>query len=55
MMKVSVTADTVKNRQCLNMRHVANPKMIPIEIETKASVKNCARICNGVIAVKLLP
>jgi hypothetical protein len=48
MMKVSVTADTVRKRQCLNIRQQAKPIMMPIEIDTMASVKNWAMIKNGV-------
>lgn len=40
MMKVSVTAEWVKNRKCLNIKLVIIPKNIPIVTETSANDRN---------------
>ena len=48
MIKVSVTADIVRNLMYLNIRAVTIPKTNPIATETTASEKNWARIKKGV-------
>jgi hypothetical protein len=47
-MKVSVTADIVRNLMCLNIKDVIIPKNTPIAMETTARAKNCNRIVKGV-------
>lgn len=49
-MKVSVTAEIVRKRMCLNISAVSMPKNIPIATETAASEKNWAIIKKGVEA-----
>ena len=49
-MKVSVTAEIVRKRMCLNISAVSMPKNIPIATETTASEKNWAIIKKGVEA-----
>jgi hypothetical protein len=50
IMKVSVTAEIVRKRTCLNIKAVSMPKNIPIATETIASERNWARIKKGVKA-----
>ena len=53
--KVSVTADKVSIRRCLNIKLVKNPKKTPTKIETAPSEINCPIMINGVDAVNYFP
>jgi len=55
IIKVSVTTEVFRNRKCLNIYAVANPKNSPYAIETTAKISSCSTIKNGVPAVNFCP
>jgi len=55
IIKVSVTADLVSIRRCLNIKQVKNPKKMPTKIETTPREINCPIIINGVEVVNFCP
>lgn len=48
MINISMTGLWLRNLQCLNMREVRDPKIIPMPTETNPSKKNCPITMKGV-------
>jgi len=55
IMKVSVTTEVLRNRKCLNIYAVPNPKKSPYATETTARISSCSTIKNGVPTVNFWP